>query len=222
MAKIYRNVKSRIDQSQKVFIEIRKGFRLLWTLGQQVHMHAHLIWNSVSFVTGQKYNSPKGNWKNKLQPITNKYCEKLGLAICPAEYSKNPVNMTRDEWQKEQDFKEFILRDAKFCALSAGSVEHFEFLMKRLGYEFQSGAYMRVRIPGRKIYHRLDKMDEMFEEGKLKYYVEMPWSANPYFYSQKPGRFYRSGMTAYQKKYYAKMYRMWGRIRGSRITGVPD
>jgi hypothetical protein len=80
--------------------------------------------------------------------------------------------MTRDEWQKEQDFKEFILRDAKFCALSAGSVEHFEFLMKRLGYEFQSGAYMRVRIPGRKIYHRLDKMDEMFEEGKLKYYVE--------------------------------------------------
>jgi hypothetical protein len=172
------------------------------------HMHAHLIWNSVSLVTGQKYNSPKGNWKNKLQPITNKYCENLGLTICPAEYSKNPVNMTRDEWQKEQDFKEFILRDAKFCALSAGSVEHFEFLMKRLGYEFQSGAYMRVRIPGRKIYHRLDKMDEMFEEGKLKYYVGMPWSANPYFYSQKPGRFYRNGMTAYQKKYYTKMYRM--------------
>jgi hypothetical protein len=51
-------------------------------------------------------------------------------------------------------------------------------------------------------------MDEMFEEGKLKYYVGMPWSANPYFYSQKPGRFYRNGMTAYQKKYYAKMYRM--------------
>jgi hypothetical protein len=172
------------------------------------HMHAHLIWNSVSLVTGQKYNSPKGNWKNKLQPITNKYCEKLGLTICPAEYSKNPVNMTRDEWQKEQDFKEFILRDAKFCALSAGSVEHFEFLMKRLGYEFQSGAYMRVRIPGRKIYHRLDKMDEMFEEGKLKYYVGMPWSANPYFYSQKPGRLYHNGMTVYQKKYYTKMYRM--------------
>jgi hypothetical protein len=87
-------------------------------------------------------------------------------------------------------------------------VEHFEFLMKRLGYEFQSGAYMRVRIPGRKIYHRLDKMDEMFEEGKLKYYVGMPWSANPYFYSQKLGRLYHNGMTAYQKKYYAKMYRM--------------
>ncbi len=172
------------------------------------HMHAHLIWNSVSLVTGKKYNSPKGNWKNKLQPITNKYCEELGLTICPAEYSKNPVNMTRDEWQKEQEFKEFILRDAQFCALSAGSVEHFEFLMKKLGYEFQPGKYLRVRIPGRKIYHRLDKMDEMFEEGKLKHWVNMPWSAKPYFYTNNPRKIYRAGMSEYQKKYYTKMYRM--------------
>jgi hypothetical protein len=172
------------------------------------HMHAHLIWNSVSLVTGKKYNSPKGNWKNKLQPITNKYCEEIGLSICPAEYSKNPVNMSRNEWEKEQEFKEFILRDAMFCALSAGSVEHFEFLMKKLGYEFQPGKYLRVKIPGRKIYHRLDKMHEMFEEGKLKHWVDMPWSAKPYFYSNNPRKIYRAGMSEYQKKYYAKMYRM--------------
>lgn len=172
------------------------------------HMHAHLIWNSVSLVTGKKYNSPKGNWKNKLQPITNKYCNELGLAICPAEYSKHPVNMTRDEWQKEQEFKEFIFRDAQFCALTAGSVEHFEFLMRKLGYEFQPGKYMRVRIPGRKIYHRLDKMHEMFEEGKLQYWVDKPWSAKPYFYSNNPEKIYHAGMSDYQKRFYAKMYRM--------------
>lgn len=172
------------------------------------HMHAHLIWNSVSLVTGKKYNSQKGNWKNKLQPITNKYCEELGLEICPAEYSKNPVNMTRDEWQKEQEFKEFIFRDAQFCAFSAGSVEHFEFLMKKLGYEFQPGKYLRVRIPGRKIYHRLDKMHEMFEEGKLQYWVDMPYMAKPYFYSGNPEKIYHAGMSDYQKKFYAKMYRM--------------
>ena len=172
------------------------------------HMHAHLIWNSVSLVTGKKYNSPKGNWKNKLQPITNKYCEELGLEICPAEYSKNPVNMTRDEWQKEQEFKELIFREAQFCAYSAGSVEHFEFLMKKLGYEFQPGKYLRVRIPGRKIYHRLDKMHEMFEEGKLQYWVDMPYMAKPYFYSGNPEKIYHAGMSDYQKKFYAKMYRM--------------
>ena len=43
------------------------------------HMHGHLIWNSVSLTTGKKYNSPKSNWKNHLQPITNRYCD-----CCPS------------------------------------------------------------------------------------------------------------------------------------------
>ena len=30
--------------------------------------------------------------------------------------------------------KEIILRDAKMCAYAAGNVEHFKYLMKRLGY----------------------------------------------------------------------------------------
>lgn len=94
------------------------------------------------------------------------------------------------------------------CALSAGSVEHFEFLMKKLGYEFQQVKYLRVRIPGRKIYHRLDKMHEMFEEGKLKHWVNMPWSAKPYFYTNNSRKTYHAGISEYQKRYYAKMYRM--------------
>ena len=62
------------------------------------HMHGHLIWNSVSMTIGKKYNSPKGNWRNHLQPITNKYCDELGLSIMPAEYSRNPKNISRDKW----------------------------------------------------------------------------------------------------------------------------
>ena len=106
------------------------------------HMHGHLIWNSVSMTTGKKYNSPKSNWKNHLQPITNKYCDELGLSIMPAEYSKNPKNISRDKWEKEMSMKEIILRDAKMCAYAAGNVEHFKYLMKRLGYVFKKDAWM--------------------------------------------------------------------------------
>jgi len=90
------------------------------------------IWNSVSMTTGKKYNSPKSNWKNHLQPITNKYCDELGLSIMPAEYSRNPKNISRDKWEREMSMKEIILRDAKMCAYAAGNVEHFQYLMKRL------------------------------------------------------------------------------------------
>ena len=90
------------------------------------------IWNSVSMTTGKKYNSPKSNWKNHLQPITNKYCDELGLSIMPAEYSRNPKNISRDKWEREMSMKEIILRDAKMCAYASGNVEHFQYLMKRL------------------------------------------------------------------------------------------
>ena len=172
------------------------------------HMHGHLIWNSVSMTTGKKYNSPKGNWKNHLQPITNKYCDELGLSIMPAEYSRNPKNISRDKWEREMSMKEIILRDAKMCAYAAGNVEHFKYLMKRLGYVFKKDAWMEVQAPGFRYYHKLAKLDEMFSEDMLRHYVYMPWMAKPYFYSSDIRRLHRAKLSPYQKKFYAKLYRL--------------
>lgn len=172
------------------------------------HMHGHLIWNSVSMTTGKKYNSPKGNWKNHLQPITNKYCDELGLSIMPAEYSRNPKNISRDKWEKEMSMKDIILRDAKMCAYAAGNVEHFKYLMKRLGYVFKKDAWMEVQAPGFRYYHKLAKLDEMFSEDMLRHYVDMPWMAKPYFYSLDIRGLHRAKLSPFQKKFYAKLYRL--------------
>ena len=172
------------------------------------HMHGHLIWNSVSMTTGKKYNSPKSNWKNHLQPITNKYCDELGLAIMPAEYSRNPKNISRDKWEREMSMKEIILRDAKMCAYAAGNVEHFKYLMKRLGYVFKKDAWMEVQAPGFRYYHKLAKMDEMFSEDMLRHHVDMPWMAKPYFYSSDIRGLHRAKLSPFHKKFYAKLYRL--------------
>ena len=172
------------------------------------HMHGHLIWNSVSMTTGKKYNSPKSNWKNHLQPITNKYCDELGLSIMPAEYSRNPKNISRDKWEKEMSMKEVILRDAKMCAYAAGNVEHFKYLMKRLGYVFKKDAWMEVQAPGFRYYHKLAKLDEMFSKDMLRHHVDMPWMAKPYFYSPDIRGLHRAKLSPFQKKFYAKLYRL--------------
>ena len=172
------------------------------------HMHGHLIWNSVCMTTGKKYNSPKSNWKNHLQPITNKYCDELGLSIMPAEYSKNPKNISRDKWEKEMSMKEIILRDAKMCAYAAGNVEHFKYLMKRLGYVFKKDAWMEVQAPGFRYYHKLAKLDEMFSEDMLRHHVDMPWMVKPYFYSSDIRGLHRTKLSPYQKRFYAKLYRL--------------
>ena len=126
----------------------------------------------------------------------------------PAEYSKNPKNISRDKWEKEMSMKEIILRDAKMCAYAAGNVEHFKYLMKRLGYVFKKDAWMEVQAPGFRYYHKLAKMDEMFSEDMLRHHVDMPWMAKPYFYSSDIRGLHRAKLSPFQKKFYAKLYRL--------------
>ena len=126
----------------------------------------------------------------------------------PAEYSKNPKNISRDKWEKEMSMKEIILRDPKMCAYAAGNVEHFKYLMKRLGYVFKKDAWMEVQAPGFRYYHKLAKLDEMFSEDMLRHHVDMPWMAKPYFYSSDIRGLHREKLSPYQKKFYAKLYRL--------------
>lgn len=173
------------------------------------HIHVHIIWNSVNLVTGQKYNSPKGNWKHHLQPATNKYCEMLGLEIMPAEYAKEPVNMSKEKWKHEQSFKDYILDNARLCLSYAGSLEHFIFLMKRMGYELKGRDYLSVRIPGMKLYHRLDKLDTIFSKEELPAILKYGYGQYYRRYNTKSILYVKcANLTPLQKKYYAKMYRL--------------
>lgn len=172
------------------------------------HIHSHIVWNSVSILDGRKYDYKKGDWKHIIQPITNKLCKEYGLSIIEAEYVKNSQNLSRKEWQYEQTFKEMTHRDAMFCASYSGSMEHFLFLMQRLGYEFKPKEYLTVKMPGRKLYHRLDKMDEYFAEDRFKYCFEYTSMNIPYFHATNPTWVKRSNMSPYQKKFYGKMYRL--------------
>lgn len=104
--------------------------------------------------------------------------------------------------------KEIILRDAKMCAYAAGNVEHFKYLMKRLGYVFKKDAWMEVQAPGFRYYHKLAKLDEMFLEDMLRHHVDMPWMAKPYFYSSDIRGLHRAKLSPFQKKFYAKLYRL--------------
>ena len=82
----------------------------------------------------------------------------------PVEYSRNPKNINRDKWEQKMSTKEIILRDAKMCAYAAGNVEHFKYLMKRLGYVFKKDAWMEVQ----------EELDELkLEKRDLKRQIQL-------------------------------------------------
>lgn len=169
------------------------------------HMHGHIVFNSVSFETGAKYDYRKGEWKRRMQPLTNKLCAEYGLNIMPAEYAKEPKNLSRKEWELEQTFREMILADAEFCQSHATSFDHFVFLMKRIGYQFEYGKYLSIKVPGGKWYHQLDKLDERFEEEKFHLYLDIPYGS-PRFVVKTTGAIYCKGATVFQMKFYRRIY----------------
>ena len=174
------------------------------------HLHGHLVYNSVNMVTGRKYSYKKGDWKDVIQPITNRLCEGYGLSIVAAEYSKDPVNMNRKQWEKEQSWGDFITGDMQYCRNKAESFEEFIFLMEKLGYEVKIGAHISIKAEGMRRSRRLDTLDEEFSVQNLQTYYEQE---RPYKYVEPP--VYHSGYAlhkkpanAFQQRYYGKLYRM--------------
>nr|WP_296009169.1 relaxase/mobilization nuclease domain-containing protein [uncultured Blautia sp.] len=174
------------------------------------HLHAHIIINSVNMVTGYKFQCQDGDWKYKFQPITNKLCEEYGLHITPAEYSKEPKNMARPQWEREQAFSKWIKQDALFCAISAENMEHFVFLLEKLGFEVKQGKHIAVKVPGMKRFKRLDTISEDLSreglEAMFRYGDASLASPVNRTVSLLPVR--KAVLTPYQRKCYARMYRL--------------
>lgn len=174
------------------------------------HLHAHIVINSVNMVTGYKFQCRDGDWKYKFQPITNKLCEEYGLHITPAEYSKEPKNMARPQWKREQAFSEWIKQDALFCAISAENMEHFIFLLKKLGFEVKQDKHIAVKVPGMKRFKRLDTISEDLSreslEAMFRYGDASLASPVNRTVSLLPVR--KAVFTPYQRKCYARMYRL--------------
>ena len=173
------------------------------------HNHGHLVFNSVNMNTGKKYEYKKGDWKYEIQPITNRLCEKYGLSIMPAEYSKDPVNMNRKQWEKEKSWSEFIEADVKYCRGVAEDYEHFLYLLEELGYEVKKGAHLAIKAEKMKRFRRLDTINEEYSKENLeafftkgRFAFETPRVLTPDVkYLLKP-------KNPYQQKFYAKIYRM--------------
>lgn len=175
------------------------------------HLHGHLVFNSVNMVTGKKYDYKKGDWKDIIQPITNKLCEEYGLSIVPAEYSKEPLNMNRKEWEKEQSWSDVVEADMRYCRSRANSVDEFLYFMEELGYEVKSGVHISVKAGKMKRSRRLDTIDEEFSKEKLEEY----FTEEKYFGDYTEPKIYGNGLALrykpksdLQKKYYAKVYRL--------------
>lgn len=75
----------------------------------RIHMHAHLIFNSVKITDGLKYHYQKGDWERYIQPITDEICKKYELKTILLD-GENDKEKENKSWKDiiEDDLKEAI------------------------------------------------------------------------------------------------------------------
>ena len=134
----------------------------------KAHLHAHIIINSVNMVTGYKFQYRNGDWKRIYQPITNELCKEYGYFVVPAEYSKEPSNMPRNEYKQNQKFHDFIREDCESLLAISEDTKHFIWLLRELGYEVKEGVHIAVKVPGMKRFARLDTIDKRYARENLE------------------------------------------------------
>ncbi len=107
----------------------------------KAHMHAHIIFNSVSRLDGHKYHYKDGDWERYIQPVTDRVC--VEHQVSPLSFDKSGPNMSYAEWLagKTGNVKksEIICADVDYVASRSSTWPEFLSGMQKLGYKIREG-----------------------------------------------------------------------------------
>ena len=143
----------------------------------QHHMHVHITFDSVSKTDGHKFHSPKGDWKKRIQPITDEICRKYGLPVL--EFTEEKKGKDYGQWKHERDHvRDKIREDVSWYDLIRDDIDaaiakssSFEELLDELAdkrYEIKLGKYLSLRPYGKERAVRSSRLGDAYSIGAIK------------------------------------------------------
>ena len=131
----------------------------------------------------------------------------------PAEYSPDPKNVSRDEWERQNNITEMVEADARFCKMVASSRDHYIYLLKELGYEVKDGEHISVKAEGMKRFRRLGTIAPELDYKDTQ--ISIINTDNRYgdveapeYKTLDPRPIKRAKLTGIQKKYYRRLFKL--------------
>ena len=137
----------------------------------KVHLHNHVVVNSVSFVDGKKYHSSPGSYYFEVRSTSDILCRENDLSvIAPQGKGKHYA-----EWKAENTGKptirSIIRGDIDSIIGEAYTYETFLMLLRRAGYVVRNAPnrkYVTVLPPGGKRAIRLDSLGDGYTEQDIR------------------------------------------------------
>lgn len=143
----------------------------------QHHMHVHITFDSVSKEDGYKFHSPKGDWERRIQPITDKICQKYHLPIL--EFTDEKKGKSYGQWKddKEQETKrnpgdvswyDLIRDDIDQAIMMSDTFTEVLSYLKDHGYEVRLGKYLSLKPYGRERAVRSSRLGRGYTIDEIK------------------------------------------------------
>ena len=129
-------------------------FLYLYTIHvDRQHLHAHIVFDSVSRVDGRKFHSPKGDWEKRIQPITDRVCKKYGLSTL--SYDEERKGKDYGEWRNQKmrekgvrsekpTWQDLIRDDIDEAIAASSTYEEFLSYLRTLHYDVRDGKYLSL------------------------------------------------------------------------------
>ncbi len=144
----------------------------------QQHVHGHIVFNSVNRNTGYKYRYENGDWEKKIQPVTDKICERHGLGRLEYDHEEKKGKSYaeyRTEKEGKWNWKKVIRSDIDYVISCSESYEDFIKQIRMLGYKINEGYswkkcrdYVSFCAPGQERAWRDDKLGEGYRLEEIK------------------------------------------------------
>lgn len=184
------------------------------------HIHAHLIFNSVSMIDGYKFRYELMDLEQKYYPALNRLCVARGLSYVDLEQPEGEKvqHVSYKEWLMQKKgygtWKDMIKADIDHAIGLSYNFEKFITHLEDMGYDVNlNGKYLKVRVPGMEKWSRVYSLGAEYSEQRIRERIrksELPakgFSGEKKIYRAK-GRIRRerTPLTKFQRYYLRYMY----------------
>ena len=163
------------------------------------HIHSHLLFNSVSVETGEKYHSNARSYYQKIRAVSDRLCQEHDLSIVLE--GQGPRSLSYIEWlrqSKEQPtFRSMLEVDLREAIQDANDLGHFFLLMEHRGYEIRHGNRLGFRLRGQERFQYPGRRDARFSEEGIRAAIQGNWEEIEA--GRRPAVIKRPKYTPYQK-----------------------
>ena len=134
------------------------------------HIHSHILFNSVSVMTGAKYHSNARSYYQQVRTISDIICREHGLSVIMQGESGKAVSYV--EWLRQSKgqptFRSMLEADLCAAIEDANDLGHFFLLMEHMGYEIHHGNRLGFRLRGQERFMYPERKNPLFSEEGIR------------------------------------------------------